>query len=1026
MYTFIKASSEWKEVTKSNPCPLCDKPDWCSMTDNGEAVLCRRTESAPTGWKFIKTSTDGFPIFAQEKTANNQPIGSRKPILKTKPVAKPKPSPKPKKAVRPKRTRYFEYLAYDTNYQLNQKIRVVRKDDGEGHKKIWQEHWNGSGWKKGLGGIKLIDVALYRYPEVLEAIKQGQPIFVVEGEPVADLLWDFDIAATTNIGGSGKPFPSEMLSAAKVIVLCPDMDEPGLKHMLRISAALNQDDVRWCLAFPESPLWNQLPDSGGLDILDWIEKQNLNPQDILAAMMDRSQFAEKLQQQLANIIKLKDSREKPNGQQQKAEQLPPASEIAEQLAEMYRTKLAWESEYKLWRHYGAKHDGVWSEETPESVRGLIHSYLRSLPNSPGFTAGYVSSVLTILQSDLEVKDWNEQQGLIPLRDGVLDQATLELKPHSPGHRFTWQLPFNWKDSGIGCQPIEDFLKRITGHPDIAEVLLAFLSAIVTRRSDLQRYLELIGGGGTGKSTFMSLAKALAGEENAVSSQLRLLESNQFETAKFYRKLLVLFPDSERWQGEVSVLKQLTGQDPIRYERKGIQQCKDYVYEGMVILSANEPPESSDRTSGQERRKLTVGLDNRIPEYEGRNLALEFKPFLPGLLKRVLEIPRDRVTALIKHTERNVPALARKKWSQLTETNPIAAWVDECTVFDHEAKSYIGKDDATKAHRWLYANFCQYQRESGHKSVLPVKRFSANLRDLLKNQLKADIGEGRDRGGAYIRGIGLRCHHDPNGTRYNNPITQENEYDGFDGKCDGLVTAETRMVEGCDGCDGFLEVQQNSENTDDEKVVFELRSDLTNSHAEEEVEGYKENPSHPSHPSLASIPAVENPSLNPSQNGKADEPVADEPTDISAELLAMLICDAQNWAEVEVTIAVAPLLKKQVWALLSDEQKNRVREMKQACEVGEGAEVGEAGEADAQLHQMELTLSTPIPCALLRESSPAAQTNLVGKRVYVTQGEYRAAGEGVIECDRGWNVVDIRMLDGLLQTGIMTGDYQLLE
>jgi putative DNA primase/helicase len=51
-------------------------------------------------------------------------------------------------------------------------------------------------------------------------------------------------------------------------------------------------------------------------------------------------------------------------------------------------------------------------------------------------------------------------------------------------------------------------------------LLAFLSAVVTRRSDLQRYLELIGGGGTGKSTFMALAKALAGEENAVSSQLR--------------------------------------------------------------------------------------------------------------------------------------------------------------------------------------------------------------------------------------------------------------------------------------------------------------------------------------------------------------------------------------------------------------------------------------------------------------------------------------------------------------------------
>jgi hypothetical protein len=59
--------------------------------------------------------------------------------------------------------------------------------------------------------------------------------------------------------------------------------------------------------------------------------------------------------------------------------------------------------------------------------------------------------------------------------------------------------------------------------------------------------------------------------------------------------------------------------------------------------------------------MTIGLDNRIPEYEGRNLAEEFRQYLPGLLKRVLEIPRQRVTDLIKHTDKNVPALARKKW-----------------------------------------------------------------------------------------------------------------------------------------------------------------------------------------------------------------------------------------------------------------------------------------------------------------------------------------------------------------------------
>ena len=622
-------------------------------------------------------------------------------------------------------------------------------------------------------------------------------------------------------------------------------------------------------------LWN-IEDGKGMD--DFIQNKGIEEfRKILSQAFDREE------------AKKQDSENSAKQEKPKKSELPPVSETAALLAEKYRSILAWESEYQLWRHYGAQHDGMWSEESPESVRGIVHAHLRSLPDSPGFNSGYVSSIVTILQSDLEVKDWNEQQGLIPLRDGVLNQITLELQPHSPGYRFTWQLPFNWADRGVGCEPIEEFLLRITGNQQIAEVLLCYLSAIVTRRADLQRYLELIGGGGTGKSTFMALAKALAGDENAVSSQLRLLESNQFETAKFYRKLLVLFPDSERWQGEVSVLKQLTGQDPMRYERKGIQQCKDYVYQGMVILSANEPPESSDRTSGQERRKLTIGLDNRIPEYEGRNLAEEFRQYLPGLLKRVLEIPRQRVTDLIKHTEKNVPALAQKKWSQLVETNPIAAWVDDCIVLNSDAKGYIGKDDPEQAGRWLYANFCEYQRGSGHRGIPPVKRFSANLRDLLKNQMKVAVTEGRDRNGAYIQGIGLRCFYDPNGTEYQRPITKGDcdntagDCDGFVEKCDGLVTDETLASAGCDGCDGFLEVCESSEKIDDFSVTEQIASDLPFGENDENDENSEpllkcgENPSHPSHPSLPRLPAVTNPSqeeANSSQVGQVDQSVVD--------------------------------------------------------------------------------------------------------------------------------------------------------
>jgi putative DNA primase/helicase len=301
---------------------------------------------------------------------------------------------------------------------------------------------------------------------------------------------------------------------------------------------------------------------------------------------------------------------------------------------------------------------------------------------------------------------------------------------------------------------------------------------------------------------------------------------------------------------------------------------------MVILSANEAPESSDRTSGQERRKLTVGLDNRIPEYEGRNLAEEFKQYLPGLLKRVLEIPRQRVTDLIKHTEKNVPALAQKKWAQMIETNPIAGWLDECLILSPQAKSYIGKDDIDKSGEWLYANFCKYQRESGHRGVLPVKRFSSNLRDLLKNQMKVSVVEGRDRNGAYIQGIGLRCFYDPNGTDFERPITKGScdnnpeNCDGFEEKCDGFVTDESLTSAGCDGCDGFLENREILEKSNEfsvierKQIVGDCAGEIAKNQVADECVGESgKNPSHPSHPSLPMVSASTNLSQqeeNPSQ------------------------------------------------------------------------------------------------------------------------------------------------------------------
>lgn len=37
--------TKWQRVTKAQPCPICGKPDWCSLALDGKVVYCMRVES---------------------------------------------------------------------------------------------------------------------------------------------------------------------------------------------------------------------------------------------------------------------------------------------------------------------------------------------------------------------------------------------------------------------------------------------------------------------------------------------------------------------------------------------------------------------------------------------------------------------------------------------------------------------------------------------------------------------------------------------------------------------------------------------------------------------------------------------------------------------------------------------------------------------------------------------------------------------------------------------------------------------
>lgn len=84
-------STTWVRATKAHPCPICGKPDWCSVSADGSASCCMRVESEkPTrngGWlhrlgsELPPERRRRRPVGAPAASASVAPSGRRAPSV---------------------------------------------------------------------------------------------------------------------------------------------------------------------------------------------------------------------------------------------------------------------------------------------------------------------------------------------------------------------------------------------------------------------------------------------------------------------------------------------------------------------------------------------------------------------------------------------------------------------------------------------------------------------------------------------------------------------------------------------------------------------------------------------------------------------------------------------------------------------------------------------------------------------------------------------------------------------------------
>ena len=479
--------------------------------------------------------------------------------------------------------------------------------------------------------------------------------------------------------------------------------------------------------------------------------------------------------------------------------------ITQVLLQAYKGNLRYSRIHNQFFIYGYKHPGLWSSLGELDMKGRIREELEAikvsfLPN--GYTIHTINDVFAQLKITLMFEDWHEGSDYLLFSNGILDVQERILLPFNREMYITQRFPYEYNPAAE-CEEIIKWLKQTQdGDWGRVQVLRAWLRAVLLGCSDIQKFVEIVGPGKSGKSTYANLAHALVGDENATISSLEHLEKNRFETSNLYKKKLLLFNDVERYGGSVSVLKALTGGDLIRNEQKFQTDAqKPFKFGGLVMITANEPIQTTDPTSGLARRRLTIPFNNPFKgtaaqqhvliDMDGKGNAYgKFAPLLPGLVNWVLDLSHVEMKELLMETAKTVPFYIGYQTEQVLKSNQLLDWMHHSVVFEFNVASAVGfakpapqgsSGVYVNHDKWLYASYCEFCKYS-NTNILGRSRFESLLMDACVHQLGLNVYRLKNSRGMRVVNVMVRSN-DPRMKEYPSIVElglDKNKYRDFYG------------------------------------------------------------------------------------------------------------------------------------------------------------------------------------------------------------------------------------------------------
>lgn len=416
--------------------------------------------------------------------------------------------------------------------------------------------------------------------------------------------------------------------------------------------------------------------------------------------------------------------------------------------------ISYNSQEKSWYYYNPQIAPAWQKTSETFVNKIVIESLEE--RKCGYNNSDINGVVGLLKKKFSRDDWNLlEKEEIPLKNGILNANTKELRHHSPQHYLTWHLNYDY-DPTATCEPIKNWLNETMGEiTELVNLILCFLKCLILCQTQYQKYLEISGPGGTGKSTFLKLITLLIGESNTFSTSLTRL-NNRFETYHLMNKRLTIVPDAEAsYSGNIETLKTLTGEDLISSEIKFGGRVA-FVYKGLVIVAGNTSMSHAD--SAINRRRIFLPFERIISQDKRRDLIPEFIPYLSGFLNLILEMDDAEVEKYMRHSDQ-LESLKKIQQQKILSNHPLGFWFDESVEFVPNKQTFVGKGDPEQANEKLYPNYLKFCKDTKAKPI-SLRIFSADILDLCR-QLKLEVSKKKDwQSGVYLTNLALKNYCQP--------------------------------------------------------------------------------------------------------------------------------------------------------------------------------------------------------------------------------------------------------------------------